>query len=133
MSRITKKKGPSRSAVGGRIRQIRVELGKTQEEFGGQIGVSYGTIARYEKGDVPAMALIAIEYIYRYSNRWILLGQGDKFVKPENVGITAEDLAVIQFLKDTDTNLYKVSIELMQRKLGWDGIERRRGAAKRKH
>lgn len=133
MSRITKKRGPIREEVGKRIRQIRVEFGKTQEEFGEPIGVSYGSIARYEKGDVPDLALIAIEYVYRCSKRWILLGQGDKYVKPELAGITAEDVTMIKFLKSTDTSLYKVTIELMQMKLNWDGIERRRGAKKRKH
>lgn len=133
MSRTTKKSAPNKEEVGKRLRQIRVELSKTQEEFGELIGVSYGSIARYEKGDVPDLALIAIEYVYRFSKRWILFGQGDKHIKPELAGVTADDIAMIKFLKSTDTNLYKITIELMQIRLGWDGIERRRGAKKRKH
>lgn len=133
MSRSRKKRGPVRAEVGKRIRQIRVELRKTQEEFGEPIGVSYGSIARYEKGDVPDVALLALEYVYRCSRRWVLFGQGDKYVRPGQEGITADDVAMINFLKSTDTNLYKVTLELMQMKLGWDGIERRRGAPKRKH
>jgi transcriptional regulator with XRE-family HTH domain len=60
--------------IGNNIRQIRVELGQTQEEFGRNVGgYSQDTAAKWEAGQVPhAPVLMRIAELSRRSVDWIL-------------------------------------------------------------
>lgn len=69
--------------VGNRIKQLRKELGITQEEFSRRIGVKRNTIANYELGrNDPVdsvLSLICREYGVR--EEWLRTGEGDMYKK----------------------------------------------------
>jgi transcriptional regulator with XRE-family HTH domain len=72
--------------IGNNIRQIRVELGQTQAEFGRNVGgYSQDTAAKWEAGQVPhAPVLIRIADLSRRSVDWIL-GRERKTEKIEDL------------------------------------------------
>lgn len=47
--------------IGDRIRQLREQLGLTQEEVGNKIGVTKATVNRYETGEIDIKRTIAIK------------------------------------------------------------------------
>jgi len=121
------KNSNNKGSIHSRLRDAREELGKTPEEFARPLGITYRQIYRYEDDvNPPTVMLLAIEYVYGINRRWLLNGQGDKWVKLQGTKLGALDIEVLLFLKSTDTNLYKAAIDMMQAKHGWDGIDRRR-------
>lgn len=111
--------------VGRRIREIREDRNMTQTEFAQPLGVSYRSVARYEEGEVPMMAINLIEFVYRVNRRWLLRGQGVKNVEDMRRSLTAHDIEKAFFLKTSDVTLGRVVEHVMQQKMGWDGIDRR--------
>jgi transcriptional regulator with XRE-family HTH domain len=73
--------------IGNNIRQIRVELGQTQEEFAKNVGgYSQDTAAKWEAGQVPhAPVLMRIADISRRSVDWILGRENVGKRKPDRV------------------------------------------------
>ena len=62
-------------AVGKRIRALRGSA-KTQREFGKELGVSQGQVARYEQGaEIGAEVLLRIIEKFGKSVQWILTGK----------------------------------------------------------
>lgn len=68
-----------------RIKEIRKYLSLSQEKFAKDIGVSRGSIARFESGELnPSGSTIkAICTIFNISENWLLNGTGDMFVQLE--------------------------------------------------
>jgi transcriptional regulator with XRE-family HTH domain len=71
--------------IGNNIRRIRVELDKTQEEFGKDVGgYSQDTVAKWEAGQVPhAPVLIKIADLGGRSVDWILNREGLRRVRED--------------------------------------------------
>lgn len=69
-----------------RIKQLRKELGLTQEAFGNKIGIKRNSIANYEIGrNNPIDAVIfSICRTFSVNETWLRTGEGEMFVKPEN-------------------------------------------------
>ena len=65
------------------IKTLRKELGLTQTEFGGKIGVKGNTITTYENGTrTPSDAVVlAICREFGVSEEWLRTGRGDMFIK----------------------------------------------------
>ena len=69
------------SAVGSRLRQIRMDAGRTQAEFASDLGLAYQTYRSYESGnsEVSASALLAL-HRKGVNVVWVLTGEGAKLV-----------------------------------------------------
>lgn len=65
-----------------RIRELRKELGLTQSEFGGRLGVKGNTVTGYESGTrVPSDAIIfSICREFDVNEDWLRTGSGDMFI-----------------------------------------------------
>jgi transcriptional regulator with XRE-family HTH domain len=61
--------------VGRRIRQIRQKLGLTQAQFGKRLGVTKGSVARYEAGSIPRLRVLnEIAKLAGATSAWLLQG-----------------------------------------------------------
>jgi transcriptional regulator with XRE-family HTH domain len=61
--------------VGKRIRQIRRKLGLTQLEFARRLGVTKGSVARYETGSIPRLrVLYEVAKLGGATGAWVLHG-----------------------------------------------------------
>ncbi len=68
-----------------RLRQIRMDAGLQQEEFGLRIGVSKAAISRWETGsaELTALAALGVEHVYGINSAWLLTGEGPKLVEAQ--------------------------------------------------
>lgn len=68
-----------------RLKQIRKELGLTQQEFADKLKITRSNIAGYETGSRnPSEAVIAlICSIFNVNEDWLRSGNGDPFIKQE--------------------------------------------------
>lgn len=66
-----------------RIKQIREELGLTQQEFADNLNLKRQTIASYEAGNIKPgnSTLLLICQIFGINEEWIKDGSGEMFVK----------------------------------------------------
>lgn len=64
-----------------RIKQLRKELGLTQQQFADQLGTSRANISKYEiSANVPSTAIISlICRVFNVNETWLLDGSGDIF------------------------------------------------------
>lgn len=62
---VLEKKAP----IGSEIRFLRTEMGMSQQELGGKLGVSDQSVARWEKGqtDIPGTAIFSFKVLYIFS------------------------------------------------------------------
>ena len=94
--------------INDRIKELRAELGLTQQEFAERIGLKTSTIAGYETGiRSPNGAVIQnICRVFHVSKEWLVDGTGPKYI--EHSGIFAELLSEID---DSDDKFIKAFIE----------------------
>lgn len=64
-----------------RIKQLRIELHMSQEEFAGSIGLHRSTISSYECGRVepPENIQNSICQVFKVNQRWLRYGEGAMF------------------------------------------------------
>ena len=64
-----------------RIKQLRIELHMSQEEFAGSIGLHRSTISSYECGRVepPENIQNSICQVFKVNQRWLRYGEGPMF------------------------------------------------------
>ncbi len=85
--------------IGQRIAEVRRDYGKSQEQFAKELGLRQQTLSKYESGEVrvPRYVVVAIAYLFRVSEEWLLTGYGAKLAT-EQPGITVEDHHAYSFL-----------------------------------
>lgn len=73
---------PSIEPLNQRIRELREEQGLRQGQFAKKIGLTQGTITRYERGtaDVPKYVIVAMEHVFHVNGRWLLFGESPKYI-----------------------------------------------------
>lgn len=73
---------PSVEPLNLRIRELREDQGYTQAEFAKKLGLTQGTITRYERGtaDVPKYVIVAMEHVFHVNGRWLLFGESPKYI-----------------------------------------------------
>lgn len=83
---------PSVEPLNKRIRELREEQGLTQGQFAKKLGLTQGTITRYERGtaDVPKYVIVAMEHIFHVNGRWLLFGESPKYIGEPKPLKTAE-------------------------------------------
>ena len=90
--------------AGQRLKSIRELLGLTQSEIGNVLGCKWFKIKdiEAEKQKLPIDMALDIEKKYSISFKWLLTGDGEKFIKPskEVEGISSE---VLEALKSNPT------------------------------
>lgn len=61
-----------------RVREARIALGLSQQEFSGQVGISRERLASYEDARVPLKTLLALQVCNQFviSERWLATGAG---------------------------------------------------------
>lgn len=83
----------SLTTIGARIKDVRILLGKNQDEFGLLLGVGKSAVSKYENGDADpgAVALSIIAKAGDVSLDWLISGQGPG--PGEGHSITKEQLS----------------------------------------
>lgn len=73
--------------MNNRIKELRIYLGLTQQEFGNKVGVSQNAIAKYEKGIrtplEPTVKAICTET--KASYEWLKYGTGEMFEEKDSL------------------------------------------------
>ena len=75
MSRKPKDETIDRKAIGARIRQLRKDLGMTQEQLAEKLGVQRPMVVKLEQGkftDISLRVLIGLSKISKRSINWLL-------------------------------------------------------------
>lgn len=97
-----------RESAGARLRRARKELGISQAEMAGRVGLAQNSIAVYESGTrtPPLPVLLALEHELLINHQWILDGTGEPFLGSKSYGpvlVTTEaDLDRIDHLEGRD-------------------------------
>jgi transcriptional regulator with XRE-family HTH domain len=87
------------TTVNQRIKTLRIELGKSQEEFAQELGVTQTAIFKLEnKGGLSSKMLKKITESYKINPSWLLEGVGEKYsqriLKMENSNSFMDNLKV---------------------------------------
>ena len=92
------------TTIAQRIREVRKHIGKTQIEFGKEIGAAGNTITNYENGNrnPSDITILAICNTFNVNEEWLRTGTGDMFVQLSQEEELAEFLADIQKSDDSD-------------------------------
>lgn len=99
--------------IGDRIRQLREQLGLTQEEVGNKIGVTKATVNRYETGEIDIKRTIAIKLadVLNSTPSYIMGWEPDPSSEESNKSPVNSFLAkkrVIADIKSSATNTYTI-------------------------
>jgi transcriptional regulator with XRE-family HTH domain len=87
-------------SLAARLVEIRREHDLSQEEFGSRIGLRQSAISKYERNHpMPKVVKIAVAAIYGVNLAWLESGEPPKYLRPEQVPFTSEDLRVLSALK----------------------------------
>ena len=116
MPRVARAKTKGR--LGDRVAEIRKDFDISQEEFGRRIGIRQSAISKYEKGyPMPKVVRIAVAGIYGVTLSWLETGKPPKYVKPEEFPVTADDIALLRFLKQQNSlyDLIRVHLNTARR------------------
>lgn len=95
-----------------RLRQLRKDLGMSQEEFGHRIGVSNTAISKLEKNErnLTEQTAKSICREFRVNYFWLTEGKGDMFTgTPESV---VDEIAEDYNLDDIDKKIIEKYLEL---------------------
>ena len=95
-----------------RLRQLRKDLGMSQEEFGRRIGVSNTAISKLEKNErnLTEQTAKSICREFRVNYFWLTEGKGDMFTgTPESV---VDEIAEDYNLDDIDKKIIEKYLEL---------------------
>lgn len=90
-------KGLKSKEIGARIKGMIKGRGASQRELADHIGVSHGTISNWcaGKGGPDSLQLIEIAEFLGVTKEWLQKGQGDKFPRDSDDGITTSDNGLI--------------------------------------
>ena len=68
-----------------RMLEARLELKLSQRDFGGPLGLERRRITGLERGivNLSKLHIIAFESVHGISQKWIMTGQGKKFIKKD--------------------------------------------------
>jgi transcriptional regulator with XRE-family HTH domain len=69
--------------LGQRVKDIRLALNKTQEEFGAQIGIKKNSLSQIENGKnaLTQQNVVAICKTFHVSENWLRTGEGQMFIE----------------------------------------------------
>lgn len=82
----TQKREKPYPQVGARLRRIRKEMGyPSTEDIAKELGVSPGSISRWECGEEPGFVFLKFFHDHGYSLDWILSGKGLKSTEEDKI------------------------------------------------
>lgn len=108
---------PEEIARGVRLKEIRLESGQNQKEFGAQIGITQKKVSVIENGvepHIPKLIALAIEHVFLINREWLIDGAGPKYFQH---ALTEMDQLVISYLKRYPKNkpVYNSIRDMMSR------------------
>lgn len=112
--------------MGERIKELRTNLGLTQEEFSSKIDLSRNFIAQVESGTKnPSDRTISdICRVYNVNEEWLRTGKGEMFIEKSKDEQIAEMLADIQ-ADGEDTFKHRLVSALSKlNKEDWESLEK---------
>lgn len=95
-----------------RIKELRQQLGLSQEEFGKRIGIGKSAVSKHENGEnePSEQTILSICREFRVNYFWLTEGKGDVFVgTPKTV---VDELAEDYNLDDLDKKIIEKYLEL---------------------
>ena len=109
-----------------RLRQIRTDLGLTQQEFADRISVKRGAIANYEIGrNEPTDSVISlICREFNVNEEWLRTGEGDMFIELTRDERLASFFDSVQFSKDASFKKRFLSVLAALDESEWEQLEK---------
>ncbi len=98
--------------MNSRLKELRIELGLTLEEFGKKVGVTRSAIGRIEKGDraLTEQMILLICREFRVNYFWLTEGKGEMFTgTPETI---VDEIAEDYHLDDLDRKIIEKYLDL---------------------
>lgn len=95
-----------------RIKELRIQLGLTLEEFGNSLGFSRSSMSNIETGyrSVTDRLIIAIVNTYNVSEDWLRYGTGEMFIESKESHLS--ELAKQYALDDMEVKIVEAFLEL---------------------
>lgn len=95
-----------------RIKELRIQLGLTLEEFGNSLGFSRSSMSNIETGyrGVTDRLIIAIVNTYNVSEDWLRYGTGEMFIESKESHLS--ELAKQYALDDMEVKIVEAFLEL---------------------
>lgn len=95
-----------------RIKELRIQLGLTLEEFGNSLGFSRSSMSNIETGyrSVTDRLIIAIVNTYNVSEDWLRYGTGQMFIESKESHLS--ELAKQYALDDMEVKIVEAFLEL---------------------
>lgn len=95
-----------------RIKELRIQLGLTLEEFGNSLGFSRSSMSNIETGyrGVTDRLIIAIVNTYNVSEDWLRTGVGEMFIESKESHLS--ELAKQYALDDMEVKIVEAFLEL---------------------
>jgi len=103
-------------AAGKRIKETRIDINLTQEQFGEAIGVSGNYISEIEneKKNPSEPIYLAIEFKYGVNGAWLKKGTGEKYVQ-EKFPPTKKEVEFIQSFREMSAEDKKMFLALFDK------------------
>lgn len=101
--------------MNNRIKQLRKELGLTQEKFGEKLGLKKNSISQIENGinSLTEQLLLSVCREFNVSEKWLRTGEGEMFIpvpEEDEVAAYVEDLLA----DNGDNELYNLIKSIMR-------------------
>jgi len=86
-------------AIGQRLKKLREELNLSQGKMANLLGVSQSALSKWESGkrEIPIGVLIKLKQKFNVNLNWLLSGQGDMFLPPQEIPLLVPEL--VEFFK----------------------------------
>lgn len=99
----------ARMTPGQRIRRARKLRGMTQPELAKAAGIKQSSVSEIETGETKVISgdtLIQICAALRIRANWVMTGKGDMETRDSDLGLTAEEIALIYRVRENPKNVY---------------------------
>lgn len=108
-------------SLGKRLRQARIESGKSQKEVGDLIGITQGAVGHYENDrHQPSMdTLVKFAQIYAVSVNWIMTGDKDT---GDAINLFGDDIP--KELADLNITYLRIAKDMQNKQISPETIKR---------
>ncbi len=109
--------------VGGRVRERRVSLGRSQANLGEYLGLTFQQIQKYERGAnrISASKLWALSHFFKVPVEWFFEGLGKAGKGQEDVMTRPEARQLARYYWATPASTKKSLLALMRATAGMSG------------
>jgi len=100
--------------IGQRLKKLREELNLSQGKMANLLGVSQSALSKWESGkrEIPIGVLIKLKQKFNVNLNWLLSGQGDMFLPPQEIPLLVPEL--VEFFKQYPPDIQRKFVNVLK-------------------